>query len=606
MHTPKQVLKGIKLPSLNVAITGRVYNWLADMSDDIEPVSCWVLSTGDYKFNEFGQLFKDVGWKLQANAGVNIALDGIYDKLEVLKNLEPVKHQIFFTTTTAMNADTQSDFKFYLVADSLRLMSESSKSRFPNHISIFDSWVKLIEVYLNPEPQKVIFSFGDVREADDYSSGRGSFIEIMQKIYAFCQFPSLYKFLDIISTINGTIKRGGFRKHGAVTTSYNANDPGFDEYLNIAFGDLPYVKKSVDFADTRLPHFVTKKFNNIPSVLMLPKILEKYNLGEIFLEKSLGTNDSNVQIRSNVCRGIGLVPKDQCLIVHPNLGMVTDFKQIPKIYREATKFILEVYELQQSLGYKNVDRQIAVGVIGLANLLKIHQIKYATLIEALGMFNLANQKVDLNDSSIPPQYLKALTFIHYWFKGMKETARLARQSSMRASLTIEPSESCARRYKDCRGFDVTPNIDPPDVIPGIGVQHRHGTVLKDFNGQDMENVYTFGMDIETASELSHDLHFQLWSEVQKMMDVTKQAHMACYEHWNYGNEPLTIGRFMAWYKSPLKTLYYNRFIGTKHLSKGSNMLQAREYFKQTQNTATLTEEKTTQCPINEPCESCSD
>jgi tetratricopeptide (TPR) repeat protein len=605
MHTPRQVLKGIALPSELVAVTGRVYNWLSDASDDIEPVSCWVLSCEGRNRINLADVFKLIGWKLQANAGVNLCLEGLDD---ILNDMQAFNTSTNLAKITFDFSGTNREADF-LVADSLRLLSPTSKAKFPNHISIFDAWLKIWEIYQGNKAGNYVFSFADVRDADDYSSGKKSFIEICELILEFCKIPNLENFLVIISTINGTIKRGGFRKHGAITTSLNTASPLLNEYLDIPFGYLPYIKKSVDFSSGE--SFDKENQRNIlPNSRALIKILEKYNKGELFFEKALGVNKSGVKIRSNVCRGIGLVPDDQCLITHVNLGKVKHFEDIVRGYKDAAKFILNVFKLQQELGFKNVDNQVAIGVIGLANLLRNFQISYQTFVDAL----VINSEYGLTPNNWQTATLgndemyRARELAYYWLEGMKAAAKICKRAGMRACLTIEPSESCARRYKDYKGFDVVPNIDPPDVVAGIGVQHRHGTVLKDFQGNDMENVYNFGADIEVATQINYHIHFSLWEEVQKMMDSTKMAHMACYEHWNFDSEPLSVSKFIDWYQSKKKTLYYYRNIGTKHLIKGKNVSNARAYFNQAVNNDQTNAQENTACSINNPigCESCSD
>lgn len=596
-HEYGKVLRGVELPDKFGIVTGRVHNWLSEKSDDIEPVSCWVLSVNEpTKYNEFDicNLFKLLAWKLQANAGVNVVLNGIEKILQGIESVQYLQKTRQIKTGNVIIVKNQqqldavqfynSDATVYKVADSLRLESKSSHVKFPNHISIYDSWL-VVWTALTTGSQ-VILDFSDVRETDDYSSGKDSFISLLKEIIELFYKPTLKQFLFVLSSINGTIKRGGFRKHGAVTTTLSNTSKLFDQYIDIPFADLPFVKKSVEF---------TVK----PTYAQVQKFLEKYNAGELFAEKNLGINGKGKQLHSNVCRGIALEPEDQCLIGHINAGMVTEFADIIRAFEEITNFVVKVFNLQQELGFNNVDRQIAIGIVGLANLLRTFNISYQKFVDALIFYTDAvvfNQGVyNIKQTSLE----KELILIDNLYVGMLKSAIIAENNNMRACLTIEPSESCARRYKDWQGYALCPNIDPPDVVPGVGIERRHSqTGIKDENGNEIIPVFNYGADIQTANELSDEYHFELWNRIQMLMDLTGKAHMSSYEHWG---KPLDYLGFCKWWESSLKTLYYYRKVGTKHLTKSQTVTTVRANYDKIMN------ENNQNCNIeNGVCESCSD
>ena len=589
-HTYYENLRGITLPGKLGIVTGRVHTWLKELSDDIAPVSCWVISVGSVSSTKtLSDFFVNLAIKLQENAGVNVVLDGIEDKLSLISAYDldyafVEKDGIVCITPSVLET---RDIIEYKVADSLQLKSAKSKEKYPRenkYISIYESWIVAWDNIL--KGKRIKLDFNSVREQDDKSTGKESFIALLKQILELLRTPTLKQFLLILSEINSVIKRGGFRKHGAVTTSLRINSLLYREYLEIPFADITHVKKAVSLPQTKA------EFDYIP-LSDISLLVSKYADGELFIEKYLGEtviDGKNIELRSNVCRGITLSPGDQCLISHVNLGQIKDFSEISVAYKEVTTFLLNVWKLQEKLGFKLLDRQIAAGVVGLANLLRNHDISYSAFIDEQTLY-LINPDVYIADFVKNHQENKVKRLIVNLAMGMKAASDLARLENMRAIHTIEPSESCARRYKDFNGNDLVPQINPPNVIPGVGIEHRHSqTGIKDIDGNEIVPVFAYGEDIETLSNVPKEKIFTLWDNWQQMMEIAGLAHMACYE--NFGT--FDINEFIKWYNSHMKTLYYHRPINsTEHLDKGNSIKDARAEFNAKFKTP-------------EYCESCSE
>ncbi|MEM7578299.1 MAG: hypothetical protein AAF316_00345 [Cyanobacteria bacterium P01_A01_bin.80] len=597
-HQNYQVLRGIQLPGKTGIVTGRVHNWLSELSDDIAPVSCWLINLNQPEkttLKTLPEFLIKLATKLQENAGVNVCLDGLQSILMEIKTLskqqkERIKKIVFQTNTWKgyTEAETRRQIK---VADSLQLKSESSKAKYPEHIAIYEVWDYayqfILESTFHDEPDKkyeeLVFDFSAVRDPDEYSTGKGSFIALTKLIIQLLENPTVKYFCEVLSSINQTIKRGGFRKHGAVTTNMRAHSSLLDEYLDIPFNELSHVKKAVCLSkgDGR----------NLP-VRLIKKLVEKYDNGEIFIDKYLGESQGE-ELRSNVCRGISLLSDDQCLIAHVNLGMISDVDEIPSAYEEVANFIFDVWKLQEELGFQLRDRQVAIGVVGLANLLRNLGLTYREFIDAQFFFLESTFQNSLS-------YL----LVSRIFEGMELASRLGESLNMRAIHTVEPSESCARRYKDIRGFDLVPNINPPNVIPGIGIYHRHSqTGLKDEQGNEIGNVFNYGRDIESISQLKHEDIFALWDNWQKMINAAGLPHMCCYENWG----EFTVTRFYQWLNSSLSTLYYQHKITTTlHLDKGRNLSSARSAYKEAMKDSEPEKVESTFQEPEQICESCSD
>ena len=234
-HIPfDKITDTLSLPSDKCVVTGRVNAWLYQKSEDIEAASCYVVAVDKTTTGlTLIDVIIDIASKLQANGGVNLYLEDI----------ERVLNEIQAVDTENVKALSKQIY-YFDVADSLRLQKESSKERFPDHISIYDSWRILWDAILTGK--EVVFDFSEVREASKTASGRESFIDILEEFRKLIETPTLTNFLKALSKVNELIKRGGFRKTGALTTSFAIQNSNiFEEYLNLPFAALPYVKKSI-------------------------------------------------------------------------------------------------------------------------------------------------------------------------------------------------------------------------------------------------------------------------------------------------------------------------------------------------------------------------
>ena len=294
----------------------------------------------------------------------------------------------------------------------------------------------------------------------------------------------------------------------------------------------------------------------------------------------------NKQLVSNVCRGITLVPDDQCLISHVNLGQIRNPSEISEAFEEVTQFLCDVHEYQKEKGVHMVDNQIAVGMTGLANLLKNFKIGYSEFIQELYLYVQYNKKMDgcddihlyCADNKITGKQEKIVEIIREIDHGFHAASYIGSAYGMRATLTIEPCESCSRRYKDLYSYDLVPNVSPPNVIEGQGIEKRHSDIdLLDEQGNIIAPTFFYGIDIEPASNITSEEHYYLWDSLQYLMNMTGQAHMSSYEHWG----DLSTFDFDRWLNGDLKSLYYCRQdIGTNHLNKGQTIRDAFNRFNE--------------------------
>ncbi|PSO67403.1 MAG: hypothetical protein BRC42_16075, partial [Cyanobacteria bacterium QS_1_48_34] len=167
-------------------------------------------------------------------------------------------------------------------------------------------------------------------------------------------------------------------------------------------------------------------------------------------------------IHANVCMGIHLGDRATCLIWRVNLGLVENFEALPKYFRQATRQLALLHvNWRDEVGKKaNIyppveeDRQIALDVMGLANLLAINGISFQEFKDAGEAF--------LNGT---PRETKAGELVYWLAKAYSESTQEADSVMVEHNLpmlerihTVEPAQSHSYETKDllgkttCRGI----------------------------------------------------------------------------------------------------------------------------------------------------------
>ena len=99
----------------------------------------------------------------------------------------------------------------------------------------------------------------------------------------------------------------------------------------------------------------------------------------------------NKRIRGNVCLEVYLPSRGTCLLQHVNLG-ACEFDDIPKAFIAGMSELCKLHgetNVGQSGEYlsPDVDKQVGLGVLGLANLLRRYGVTYEQFGRALEHFN---------------------------------------------------------------------------------------------------------------------------------------------------------------------------------------------------------------------------
>jgi hypothetical protein len=292
--------------------------------------------------------------------------------------------------------------------------------------------------------------------------------------------------------------------------------------------ELAWVKRCID---------VTEEKWNSTSRSIKDAILYGIKSGDIWLNKIKYDNNGN-RIYGNVCLEVYLPSRGTCLLQHVNLGACT----IQTIKEAFTSGMSELCSLH---GRTNVgatgeylpastDRQVGLGMLGLANLLRQQRVSYDRFGGALAKINAGE----------PPEMSTAGAIAWGLKLGIESAADIARANNMVRAFAIAPTASCSYRSKDLDGNTCTPEIAPPiaravDRDSGtFGVEH-----------------YKYG-DVEIASEVGWDAYKKVADQIMIMLDNTGLLHGYSFNSWS---DVVTYDdQFVEeWLQSPQTSLYYS-------------------------------------------------
>ena len=184
-------------------------------------------------------------------------------------------------------------------------------------------------------------------------------------------------FARIYSVLNETLRRGGTYKNGACVIHLDANHADIEEFVDASRAELPWVKKCID---------VTPEWWNDLTESLQAKILKAIQAGDIWLNK-VKYNQRGERIYGNVCLEIYLPSRGTCLLQHLNLGQC-HVEDLQPAFAEGMQQLVALHgttgvgDTGEYLA-PEVDRQVGLGLLGLANFLRIHGVSYAVFGEAL-------------------------------------------------------------------------------------------------------------------------------------------------------------------------------------------------------------------------------
>ena len=331
-------------------------------------------------------------------------------------------------------------------------------------------------------------------------------------------------FAGIYSTLNSVLRRGGRYKNGAVVCHLDLDHPDVLEFINADRATLPWIKRCVDLTP--------EMWENTPHKEAL---LHAIKSGDVWLNKIKYQNGE--RIYSNVCLEVYLPSRGTCLLQHVNLG-ACEWEDIPRAFIQGMSELCKLHShtgVGDSGEYlsPDVDRQVGLGMLGLANMLRRFNVTYKQFGVALQKLNDRN-----HEASVAFELAKQLQ------QAVTVSASIAKDKGMVRAFAIAPTASCSYRSKDKDGFTCAPEIAPP--ISKI-VDRDSGTfgVL----------TYNYG-EVEIASEVGWSDYKAVADGIMTMLNATGLLHGYSFNSWS---DIVTYDEdfIQEWLDSPQTSLYYS-------------------------------------------------
>lgn len=332
-------------------------------------------------------------------------------------------------------------------------------------------------------------------------------------------------FAKIYSTLNEILRRGGTYKNGACVCHLDIDHPDSLEFIQTPRHELPWVKRCINITPESWDAYPWKA-----------ELLEGIRKGDIWLNK-VRYDANGKRIRGNVCLEVYLPSRGTCLLQHVNLGACT-LEDIPKAFVEGMSELCKLHPttgVGESGEYltPDIDKQVGLGMLGLANLLRIYGVSYADFGQALK---------DINEEVV--NFTPAHNLAKSIQNGVEAAANVAVSHDMVRAFAIAPTASCSYRSKDTEGFTCCPEIAPPIAR---SVDRDSGT----FGVQ----TYEYG-NVEIASEVGWEAYKLVCDQLMIMLEKTGLLHGYSFNSWSdqvtYDNEFVE-----EWLKSPQTSLYYS-------------------------------------------------
>lgn len=268
-------------------------------------------------------------------------------------------------------------------------------------------------------------------------------------------------FGKIYSTLNEILRRGGLYKNGAVVLHLDYDHPdllgkvvnGVYEpgFIDTPRSELPWAKRCVNVDNDFLDKLSSEAIN---------ALIKAIANGDVWLIKKTYDQNGN-RIYGNVCLETLLFSRGTCLLQHINAGACS-IDDLQDAYEEGMTQLCELHPrtgIADSGEYlhPSEDKQVGLGVLGLANFLSIHGISYKNFGDALEAY-LMEDSQPWSDYWCHQPAGKAVAGFQ---KGIWAAAAIAKQHGMERAFLIAPTASCSYRYLDSRGFTTAPEIAPP-------------------------------------------------------------------------------------------------------------------------------------------------
>ena len=358
-------------------------------------------------------------------------------------------------------------------------------------------------------------------------------------------------FGKIYSCLNEQLRRGGVYKNGAVVLHLDISHSDILEFVTASRAELPWAKRCVNIWEDGWAQ---------ASPEIKEAILSGIARGDIWLTKRRFDKNGD-RIYGNVCLEVFLKSRGTCLLEHINLA-AGDLSEIPQAFVDGMTELCDLHGrtgVAESGEYlsPSIDRQVGLGMLGLANLLSLEGVTYSEFADALD-FN----RGEGTELSVSQQALKIVKAID---AGIKSAASVARAHNMDRAFAIAPTASCSYRYTDRAGYTTAPEIAPP-----IG-----RTVDRDSSTFGVQQ-YDYG-NVETAQEVGWDTYFRVVNGIMDLVHSTGLSHGYSFNSWSdivrYDNDFVE-----TWLASPQTSLYYSLQVMANTQAKDDAMAALDDQF----------------------------
>jgi hypothetical protein len=337
-------------------------------------------------------------------------------------------------------------------------------------------------------------------------------------------------FAKIYSSLNEILRRGGTFKNGAITLHLDYDHPDALEFVTADRRELPWCKRCLD---------VDADFLNNSSDEFIQAVLKAIASGDLWLNK-IRFDENQHRIWGNVCLEVYLPHRGTCLLQHVNLGQCT-LNTLEEAFVEGMTSLVALHP-KTGVGEAGVylgpddDKQVGLGILGLANFLAQEGVTYAKLAEVSRAWS--------HGEEVPDSSSKALAITGGLMKAIDRATDIAKAAGLKRAFAIAPTASCSYRSVDLRGYACTPELAPPI---SRSIDRDSGT----FGVQ----TYEYPPNVETAAEVG----WQDYSDVADLIvTLYKNDNLFHGYSFNSWSDQVTYDRsfLIDWLHGPQTSLYY--------------------------------------------------
>jgi hypothetical protein len=341
-------------------------------------------------------------------------------------------------------------------------------------------------------------------------------------------------FGKIYSTLNEILRRGGRYKNGAVVLHLDYTHPDALDFIKASRKELPWTKRCLNVDDN---------FLKDSSPEFIDALLQGISSGDIWLNK-IRYDDNGNRLRANVCLEVYLPHRGTCLLQHVNMGACG----IDDLSAAFVEGMIQLCTLHPSTGVGDtgeylspaIDKQVGLGILGLANFLANEGVSYEDFGKALEAYLSSDLR------AWETKWFDTIAGHIVWQldNAIEDAAAVARGYGMERAFCIAPTASCSYRYLDKKGFTTTPEIAPPIAR----------TVDRDSGTFGVES-FDYG-NVEIAEEVGWDNYSRAVNGLVSLYQETGLFHGYSFNSWS---DVVIYDRafLQNWLDSSQTSLYYS-------------------------------------------------